>query len=149
VPPRRIALIAAAVVAFLAISIELARFLTAEGAERDAIFKVLQAQARGDERGMLAEMPQCAREPACRRLAAANARRLHRPGRPKILSLQSGTSYTLGTATGTSRVAWAIVDRNGFPVVQCAKVRREWSFTSGASVRLLRLSAPIGNESDC
>jgi len=149
VPFRRLALIAVAVVVFLAISAELARFLTAESRERDEIFAVLKAQARGDAAAMLRRMPACAQDAGCRRQTIANARRLRRPGEPKILSLQSGTSYTLGTATGQSRVAWAIVDRNGLPVVQCATVRRRWSFASGASVRLLRLSAPIGNESDC
>jgi hypothetical protein len=142
-------LIALAVIAFLTISFELARFLTAEGRERDAIFGLLRAQARGDVGTMLERMPECARDSGCRRLAAANAARLRRPGDPKILSLQSGTSYTLSHATGRSRVAWAIVDRNGLPVVQCVTVRRGWSFASGASVRLLRLSAPIGNESEC
>jgi hypothetical protein len=85
----------------------------------------------------------------CAREARANAARLRRPGTPKILSLQSKTSYSLGSATGRSRVAWAVVDRNGLPVVQCATIRRRWSFASGGSVTLVRLSAPIGNEAEC
>jgi hypothetical protein len=45
---RRWPLIAVAVIAFLAISVVLARWLSTEGVERDKVHTLLQAQARGD-----------------------------------------------------------------------------------------------------
>jgi hypothetical protein len=146
---RRRVLIAVALVAFLAVSLVLASFLTAAGAERAPIFELLRAQARGDVAGMLAQLPGCGADAACRNEAVANARRLRRPGGVKILSLESPTAYHVGTTTGRTRVAWAVVARNGPAVVQCITVSRRWAVLSGTSVRLRRLSAPIPPESAC
>jgi hypothetical protein len=153
VPPvrrrRLVVLIAAGVVVFLAISFELARYLSAPNTERTAVYELLRDQARGDAPAMLRRLDGCAQDPACRALTERNARRLRRPGEPKILNFESRTAYTLGSKTGVGRVAWAIVEHNGFPVVQCVTVHHEWSFIHGASVSLRRLSAPIGNEASC
>jgi hypothetical protein len=142
-------LIAAGIVAFLAVSVVLASYLTSAGAERDPIFALLRAQARGDVPGMLERLPGCAAAPGCRAQALANARRLRRPGQVKILALESPTAYHVGTTTGLTRVAWAVVDRNGPAVVQCVTVSRHWGVFSGTSVTLRRLSAPIPPESSC
>jgi hypothetical protein len=148
---RRTLLIAIAVLAFLAISLLLARWLTTENTERSAIHDLLVAQAAGDADAMLDVLdPACREDAACAREAAANAERLEREGEPKILSLRSDTAYALGEATGATRVAWAITDDgDGLPVVQCVEVRREGSAISGRTVTLLRISAPIGNEASC
>jgi hypothetical protein len=53
----------------------------------------------------------------------------------------------LTDAVGTGRVAWR-AGENGFPVVQCVRVRRDGPL-SGANVELLSISAPIGRESSC
>jgi hypothetical protein len=116
--------IAIAIVPFLLVSFELARFLTSAGAERERVYDLLVEQARTTPR--------------------FNAVR-----DPKILKYDSETAYALGTKTGRARVAWADVDHNGLPVVQCVTVRRTWNFLTGASVTLGRLSAPIGNEAGC
>jgi hypothetical protein len=121
VRPRRLVLITLAALAFLAVSFELALVLAAEGKERAAILAALERQARAQGR----------------------------EGEVKILRLDSSTRFSLSTTTGTSRVAWATLDPRGPTVVQCARVRRTWSFTSGAVVTLERLSAPIGLEAGC
>jgi hypothetical protein len=77
----------------------------------------------------------------------ANARRLRRPGTVKILSVKSATAYSLGAATGKTRLAWTVI--GGLPVVQCVGVRRTGSFITGIHVALLSLSAPIAKEADC
>ena len=146
---RRRAVIAVALAAFLAVSLVLASFLTAAGAERGPVFQLLRAQARGDVQGMLAQLTGCAADAACRAEVTANARRLRRPGAVKILSLQSPTAYHLGTTTGRTRAGWAVVHRNGPAVVQCITVSRRWGVLSGTSVTLRRLSAPIPPESGC
>lgn len=146
---RRRALIAVVLVAFVAVSLLLASFLTAAGAERAPIFQLLRAQARGDVPGMLARLRGCGDDAACRGEVTADARRLRRPGDVKILSLQSPTAYHVGTTEGRTRVAWAVVDRDGPAVVQCVTVSRRWGVLSGTSVTLRRLSAPIAPESAC
>ena len=55
----RAVLIALAAVAFLAVSALVARWLTTDNAERAKVTRLLQAQARGDARGMLRELEAC------------------------------------------------------------------------------------------
>lgn len=146
---RRIVLIVVAAAVFVAIAGGLARFLSTEGRERDLVRGLLQAQTRGDAAAMLDRLaPSCRRDARCRATVVANARRLARPGDPKIIAYQSATSYALGSATGLTRVAWTVVNR-GLPVVQCVTVRRAGTVLAGRRVSLLRLGAPIDNESSC
>ena len=146
---RRKLLIALGVLVFAGVSLLVARYLTTEGSERTAIKRLLDAQARGDAPGMLAALaPSCGADSGCRATVAADAKRLARPGEPKIISLTSATAYALGEATGRTRVAWTVIG-HGLPVVQCVDVRRGGSAVAGRTVTLLRISAPIGNESSC
>lgn len=141
-------LIALGVVAFLAVSLELARFLNAENAERASVYALLENEARGDARGVVSRLEGCVAE--CARGVQATVARARRPGAVKILRLDSAANFTLGERTGRSRVAWAADVASGGPaVVQCITVRRSWSFVSGASVNLLRLSAPLPPEKGC
>jgi hypothetical protein len=143
---RRLVLIVPAVLVFLAIAFALARYLTTENAERDAVYALLQAQARGDVRGMLARLDGC--DAGCRDQVARNARRLARPGEVRILAYDSATAYALGSASGPTRVAWTIVERQ-LPVVQCVQVRRTGSVLTGRTINLRRLSAPIDRQGSC
>ena len=106
---RRAPLIAAAVLAFLAISFVLARWLSVENDERDAIVALLEKRSGGPV---------------------------------DIVRLDSGTSYTLGTAEGWTRVVWTS-EAHDTTVVQCVRVRRKGNPLTGRSVSLLRLSAPL------
>ena len=143
---RRLPLIVVGVIAFLAISLLLARYLTTENRERDAIYALLVAQARGDVGAMRARLTGC--DGRCAATVAANARRLRAPGSPKILRLDSATSYALGSASGPTRVAWTIVNRQ-LPVVQCVDVRRAGNALAGRRLVLRSISAPIGGQDTC
>jgi hypothetical protein len=137
-----------AVGAFVAVSVVLARWLGTENRERDAILDLVRAEARGDADAVAAQLEGCGEDPSCRARVARTVARVRRPGEVKILRLDSGTAYALGSATGTTRVAWGVVDR-GLPVVQCVVVRRSGSLLAGHSITLRRLSRPIGRESSC
>ena len=139
-------LIAVGVVVFLGISVVLARYLSTENRERDAVYALLRDQARGDVRGMLSRLDGC--DARCRATAAANARRLARPGTVKILAYSSSTAYALGAETGPTRVAWTIVNRQ-LPVVQCVEVQRTGNVLTGRAINLRRLSAPIDSQGSC
>lgn len=144
--PARISLIVFGVFVFLAISLLLARALSATGAERSAVLDVLDAQAAGDERAVLAGLPACAREPACAATTRARVARLARPGEVQILSYEPSVGLTLTRQSGIARVAWKA--GGALPVVQCVRVRREGPLTGGG-VALLSLSDPIGGETAC
>ena len=73
---RLVLLIALGAIVFVAISLGLARYLTAENRERDAVYALLRDQARGDLRGMLKRLDGC--DARCRADAEANVRRLAR-----------------------------------------------------------------------
>jgi len=135
------------VLVFVAISILLARFLSVENAERSELAALLQAQARGEVNAMLARLSGCHLSPACVATVRANAVSLRRRGDVKILSVKSRTSYSLGGASGKTRIAWIVLGR--LPVVQCVQVRRSGNVISGIDVKLLAISAPIANEADC
>ena len=142
-------ILAVALLVVAVVGVLLARFLSVENAERDADLAVLEAQARGDTGGVLARLDGCARRPACLATVRANAAnpRLRRRGAVKILSLESATAYSTGSATGRSRVAWTVIGT--LPVVQCIDVRRSGNVITGIHVHLLAISAPIPNEGGC
>ena len=146
-PVKRFAVISLCVLVFVAISILLARFLSVENAERSQLEALLQAQARGDMNGMLARLSRCRLSPACVATVRADARSLRRPGDVKVLSVKSRTSYSLGGASGKTRIAWIVIGR--LPVVQCVQVRRSGNVIAGIDVKLLAISTPIANEADC
>jgi hypothetical protein len=141
-------LIAAGALAFVAVSALVARWLSTEGQERDAVVALLRAQARGDARAMLARLAGCEHDARCVAAVRRNARRLRRRGEVKVLAYRSATSYALGAARGPTRVAWTVLDR-GLPVVQCVDVRRTGTVLTGRAVTLQRLSQPIGRQSSC
>jgi hypothetical protein len=146
---KRLPLIALGVLLFLAISFLLARWLSVENAERDADLALIEAEARGDARGMIRRLSGCRSDPACVRSVQANVAnpRLRRSGAVKILQLVSATSYSLTGASGKTRLAWTVIGK--LPVVQCVGVRRSGNPLTGIEVTLTSLSAPIANEADC
>jgi hypothetical protein len=146
-PRKRLVLIALGAVVFLAISALLARWLTTENAERNAIYTLLRAQARGDGAAMADHIGGCAARPACETQIRDLARRLRRPGAVKILNLDSKTAHSLTGATGLTRVAWKT--RGRWPVVQCVLVQRKGNPVTGTSITLLSLSAPIARTGVC
>jgi hypothetical protein len=143
------ALLALGSVLVLLVSVLLARFLSVENVERDDEAALLQAQARGDLQGMLHELSGCRENSSCLATVEADVSnpRLRRAGAVKILSLKSATAYSLGGATGKTRVAWTVIGK--LPVVQCVDVRRTGNFLSGIHLQLIGLSAPISNEGIC
>lgn len=144
---KRLALIAVAVVVFLAISGLLARFLSVENVERGDVLTLLQAQAAGNASKMLAQLSGCSKNPTCTATVQRNASDLRRAGSVKILSLTSHTAYSLTGATAPTRIAWTVIGH--LPTVQCVTVKRTGNAISGVSVSLLSLSKPIPNEGDC
>jgi hypothetical protein len=137
----------AATLVVLVVGFLSARFLTTENRERDAVFGLLEREAAGDAPGVLARLKGC--DAACAAKVRAFLPKVTGAGAVKIARLDSGTSYSLGTATGTTRVVW-VHGVETRPIVQCVVVRRHGGPLTGRSVSLLRLSAPLAdNEDSC
>jgi len=137
---------AAVVVVFLGLSALLARWLSLENVERNAVVVLIENEARGDARAMLVQLHGCDNQ--CRANVIADARRLRRPGRVQILAYQSQSSYSLTTTVADTRVAWKS-SLGRLPVVQCVKVERKGNAISGLQIRLLTLSVQIPDTADC
>jgi hypothetical protein len=142
---KRLVVIVVAVVALLAVSTVVARWLSVDTDECGQVEELLRAQSRGDVDGMLRRL-EC-RDRACVAVVRANARRLRGHGELKIPLYQSGTAHALRSRTKPTRVVWFTPGR--LTTVQCVLVRRTGNVFAGTSVSLLRLSAPIGRESSC
>lgn len=141
--------IAVCVILFLVVSVELGRYLSASGTERNKIFELLEDEARGDSAAVMARLKDCAADARCRRVVETRVPKLRHAGDVKILLMESKTAYKPWSSTGFTRVAWATLDPAGPTVVQCVTVRKNWNFLSGASTSLLTISAPIGLEASC
>jgi hypothetical protein len=141
----RVLLVALAVVAFVLVSVGLARWLTADNAERAKVERLLEAQARGDATAMLRELDDCGAR--CAGQARANARRLRRPGTVEIVAYESETSRALGSRSGPTRVVWKTPQT--LTVVQCVGVRRRGNALAGQTISLLGVSAPRPRTAGC
>jgi hypothetical protein len=143
---KRPLLVAVAVVALLAISFVVARWLNNDTVERARVTQLLEEQIRGDAGAMLRRLEGCA-DPTCVAVARYNADRLRRPGELKIALYQSQTAHALSSRTRFTRVVWFTPGR--LTTVQCVLVRRKGNVFAGTTVSLLRVTAPIGRESSC
>ncbi len=145
---RRLLLLASAVVVFALISALLARVLSANTAERDAVVQVLNAQVRGDVSAVRRQISGCAAGSPCETHLNEVIARVRRPGRVLVLSYEPASGFSLGGTAGIARVAWR-TDTQVKPVVQCVSVRRTGNPVGGLGIELTALSAPIGNETSC
>lgn len=139
---KRLTIIVTGLVVFLAISVVVGRWLSADTDERRQVVDLLRAQSRGDAGAMLRGLSDCA-DPACIATVRANARRLQRPGELRVALYQSGTAHALRSRTKTTRVVWFTHGREADTKVQCVLVRRSGNVVSGISVKLLRVGAPL------
>jgi hypothetical protein len=145
--PYVLALVAAGIVVFIAISTLLARAFSADGAERSAVTELVQAEARGDLSAALQRVSHCGDDPTCRARVTADVAALKRPGSVSILQLEPSTGFSLAGTLGTARVAFRIGE--SLPIVQCVRVRRAGNVLSGLSIQLLSVTAPLKGNADC
>lgn len=145
--PVRIGLIVVGVVVFLVVSAGVARVLGANSSERSAVVHLVEAQARGDERAVLAGIEHCREQAACRTRVEQTVARLRKPGRVEVLRYDASTRLALGDHVGEARIAWRIGE--GLPIVQCARVHRVGGPFSAVKIEILALTAPIDREGSC
>lgn len=145
---RRWALIAVAVLAFLAVAVILARWLSAEGDERAQVTDLIDAQARGDADAMLDRLDErCRHRPPCVGTVRDNAQRLRSDGEIEIVAYDSATAYAIGAAEGPTRVVWRAPGR--LTTVQCVEIERDGNLVAGQPIALLSIGPPIERTAAC
>jgi hypothetical protein len=146
---KRRVIVVAAVLAFLAVSVLVARWLNNDTAERARVVELLRAQARGDAAGMLRRLHGCA-DPACIAVVRADARKLRRDAELKVALYQSQTAHALRSRTKFTRVVWFASGHESDTIVQCVLVRRQGNVFAGMTVSLLRITPAFRDrESSC
>jgi len=146
---KRPVLIVLAVVAFLAVSVAVTRYLNNDTVERAKVVALLREQARGDAPAMLARLQDCD-DAACTVTVRANAAKLRRSGEVKIALYQSQTAHALTSRTKYTRVVWFPSGQEAATTVQCVLVRRDGNAIAGMTVSLLRITAAFRDrESSC
>jgi hypothetical protein len=140
-------IIAAAVALFLVVSAVLARVYSSVSAERSGVTALINAEARGDQAGMLSDLYQCRPSAACRARVAQDAASLRRPGPISVLELTVSSSFPLGGDVGVARVAWE--PHGQLPITQCVRVRHAGNPVTGLKVELLEISPRIKTNGDC
>ena len=143
----RIALLAAAVLAFGLVSGLLARVLTVGNAERTAMLELARAQARGDQRAVLRRVSGCASGSPCRRRLPRILARVRHPGEVKILRFDGPSGLPVAGRSGEARLVWKAGD--GFPIVQCFHLRTVGDPLRGYRVRVDSIDDPIQLEASC
>ena len=141
-------LIIVAVLALIAASAVVARWINNDTVERARVVELLRDQLRGDAPAMLRRLEDCA-DASCVGLVRANARRLRRDAELKIALYQSQTAHALRSRTKYTRVVWFASGRPNETTVQCVLVRRAGNVLAGMTVSLLRVTAPIDREGSC
>jgi hypothetical protein len=144
---RTLIIIVAVVALFLVVSALLARVYSSVSAERSGVTALINAEARGNQARMIAELYGCRSSPGCRARVAQDATSLRYPGNVSILQLTVSTSFPLGGDQGVTRVAWE--PQGHLPITQCVRVRHDGNPITGLKVRLLEISPRIKTNADC
>lgn len=143
--PARITLTALAAVAFLLVSFGVAQALSARGAERSLLEKVITDQAKGRTEAVAAEFEGCVK--GCADRIGAIVSKVAVPDRKVLLlQIEQGSPLVPIAGDGVARVAWR--SEGHLPVIECIVTRRGGNVVSGFDVTLhamQRLSDPEGS----
>jgi hypothetical protein len=144
---RRIGILVAAVAAFVLLSFVIARVLTVGNAERDAAYRLVRAEAAGDQAAVLGLVRGCAGDPACLERARRTIARVQHPGSAKILRFDGPGGIALAGRSGPARVAWKV--GTALPVVQCVRLRTTGNPFGGYTVRITGVDEPTALDEPC
>ena len=143
--PSRITLTVTATVAFLLVSFAVAQALSARGAERGLLEKVMTDQAAGRTAAVTELVTDCTGD--CAKSISELVRSVAVPGRRMLLlQIEQGTSIAPFAGQGVARVAWR--SDGHLPVVECVATRRSGNVVGGFDVSIeaiQRLKDPEGS----
>jgi hypothetical protein len=143
----RIGLLAAAVAVFVVLSLAIARVLTIGNAERDAVYRLVRAEAAGDQAAVLSRVHGCAGDTACVARVRRTIARVQGPGTAKLLRFDGPGGIAVTGRSGSARVAWKV--GAALPVVQCMRLRTTGDPVGGYTVRITRVDEPTALDEPC
>ena len=143
----RIGLLAAAGAVFVVLSLVIARVLTIGNAERDAVYRLVRAEAAGDQAAVLSRVHGCAGDTACVARVRRTIARVQSPGTAKLLRFDGPGGIAVTGRSGSARVAWKV--GAALPVVQCVRLRTTGNPVGGYTVRITRVDEPTALDEPC
>jgi len=143
----RIGLLAAAAAAFVVLALAIGRVLTLGNAERDAVYRLVRAEAAGDQSVALSRVHGCAGDAACVQRVRRTIARVRHPGTPKLLRFDGPGGLALTGRSGPARVAWKV--GTALPVVQCVRLRTTGDPVGGYTVRITGVEEPTALDEPC
>ena len=143
----RIGLLAAAVAVFVVLSLVIARVLTIGNAERNAVYRLVRAEAAGDQAAVLSRVSGCAGDTACVARVRRTIARVQSPGTAKLLRFDGPGGIAVTGRSGSARVAWKV--GAALPVVQCMRLRTTGDPVAGYTVRITRVDEPTALDEPC
>ena len=143
----RIGLLAAAVAVFVVLSLVIARVLTIGNAERNAVYRLVRAEAAGDQAAVLSRVSGCAGDTACVARVRRTIARVQSPGTAKLLRFDGPGGIAVTGRSGSARVAWKV--GAALPVVQCMRLRTTGDPVGGYTVRITRVDEPTALDEPC
>jgi hypothetical protein len=143
----RIGLLAAAAAAFVVLSLVIARALTLGNAERDAVYRLVRAEAAGDQATVLSRVRGCVGDAACIGRVRRTIARVQHPGTAKLLRFDGPGGIALTGRSGPARVAWKV--GTALPVVQCVRLRTTGDPVGGYTVRITGVDEPTALDEPC
>ena len=143
----RIGLLAVAVAAFVVLTLAMARILTVGNAERDAVYRLVRAEAAGDQAAVLSRVHGCVADTACVGRVRRTIARVQHPGTAKLLRFDGPGGIALTGRSGSGRVAWKV--GTALPVVQCVRLRTTGDPLGGYTVRITGVDEPTALDEPC
>ena len=143
----RIGLLLAAAAAFVVISLLAARVLTVGNAERDAAYRIVRAEAAGDQAAVVRRVRGCAADAACVERVTRTIARVQHGGATKLLRFDGPGGIALTGRAGPARVAWKV--GTALPVVQCLRLRTTGDPLGGYTVEVTGLAEPTALDEPC
>lgn len=145
--PARLAALVVAVAAFVVVAALVARVLTVGNAERDAAFRLVRAEAAGDQAGVVDQVRGCAGDAACVQRVRRTIARVRERGPVKVLRFDGPGGLALTGRSGSARVAWKA--GRALPVVQCLRLRTTGDPLGGYAVAVSRVEEPTALDAPC
>jgi hypothetical protein len=143
----RIALGLAVLAAFVVVSLLGARMLTVGNAERAAAYRIVRAEAAGDQAAVLGGVRGCSTDTACVERVRRTIARVQHPGAAKLLRFDGPGGIAVTGRSGPARVAWKV--GTALPVVQCLRLRTTGNPLGGYTVRVTGLDEPTALDEPC
>ncbi|MDX6661593.1 MAG: hypothetical protein QOJ55_2415 [Solirubrobacteraceae bacterium] len=129
------------------LSLVIARVLTIGHAERDAVYRLVRAEAAGDQAAALSRVHGCAGDAGCVQHVRRTIARVQHSGRAKLLRFDGPGGIALTGRSGPARVAWKV--GTALPVVQCVRLRTTGDPLGGYTVRITGVDEPTALDEPC